>query len=203
MDIHILRLREHSATNYAIGHADGDYDFGVFLDSVHDWADNLRTQGYARIVSVLLAFQWSDPAYGPPWTRSEETQPPLSNASNEVDAMFTAERMSRNPNLHDTLERSQVRRAGPIGLMESRVLGSELRANAQAQLLGTSLPILQWLDPVEREILVLMKEPMEMSELIAFARGLNLDKETVYAVVGSLIRRGLVLLIDDFTVPVS
>jgi hypothetical protein len=57
MDIHILRLRVHSATSYAIGHAEGDYDYGAFLDSVHDWAGNLRTQGYSRIVSVLLAFQ--------------------------------------------------------------------------------------------------------------------------------------------------
>jgi hypothetical protein len=196
MDIHILRLREHSATNYAIGHAEGDYDFGAFLDSVHDWAGNLRTQGYSRIVSVLLAFQWSDPALGPPWTRSEETQPPLNNAGTEVEAMFIAERLSRMPNLFETLERSRVRRAGPIGLMEAQVLGSELRANAQAQLLGKSLPIFQWLDPVEREILVQMEEPLKMSELIALASGLSLNKDAVFAAIGSLIRRGLVLLMD-------
>jgi methylase of polypeptide subunit release factors len=67
MDIHILRLSVHSATSYAIGHASGD-TYGAFLDSVHDWTGNLRTQGYSRIISVLLAFQWSDPASGPPWT---------------------------------------------------------------------------------------------------------------------------------------
>ena len=196
MDIHILRLRVHSATSYAIGHAEGDHDYGAFLDSVHDWADNLRKQGYSRIVSVLLAFQWSDPTFGPPWTRSEESQPPLSDAGTEVEAMFIAERMARKPDLHETLERSRVRRAGPIGLMETRVLGSELRANAQAQLLGKKLPILQWLDPVEREVLVLAEGSLEFPELLALARGLNIDNEAVFDAVGSLLRRGLILLID-------
>jgi hypothetical protein len=196
MDIHILRLRVHSATSYAIGHAEGDHDYGAFLDSVHDWSDNLRTQCYSSIASVLLAFQWSDPTFGPPWTRSEDSQPPLSDAGTEVEAMFTAERIARNPNLHEILERSRLRRAGPVGLMESRVLGSELCANTQAQLLGKKLPTVQWLDPVERELLVLIEEPLEFPELLALARGLNLDEEAVFAAVRSLLRRGLVLMMD-------
>jgi hypothetical protein len=197
MDILILRLRQHSATSYAIGHAEGDYDYGAFLDSVHDWAGNLRTQGYSSIVSVLLAFQWSDASFGPPWSRSEDSQPPLSDAGAEVEAMFIAERMARKPDLHETLECSRVRRTGPIGLVETRVLGSELRANAQAQLLGKKLPIFQWLDPVEREVLVLMEEPLEMQDLLALACRLNIADEAVFAAVGSLLRRGLVLLMDD------
>jgi len=196
IDILILRLREHSTENYSIGHAEGDYDFGTFLDSVHDWADNLRTHRYSRIVSVLLVFQWSDPAYGPPWTRSEETQPPLSNTGTEVDVMFAAERMSRMPNLYEILECSRLRRAGPIGLMEARVLGSELRANAQAQLLGKSLPIIRWLDPVEREILVLMEGPLEPPDIISHLRNFGFDKEAIYAAIRLLIRRGLVQLND-------
>ena len=201
IDILILRLRTHSAASYAIGHAEGDYDFGDFLDSVHDWAENLKTHGYTRIVSVLLAFQWSDQACGYPWTRSEETQPPLSDIGNEVEALFIAERLARKPNLREILECCRVRRAGQIGLMEARILGSKLRANTQAQLLGNAMSIIQWLDPVEREILVLMEEPLDMSELIALLRGLNLDKETIFAAVDSLLRRGLVLLVYDSTVP--
>jgi hypothetical protein len=42
MDIHMLRLRVLSAESYAIGHATGDADFGVYLESVRAWADNLR-----------------------------------------------------------------------------------------------------------------------------------------------------------------
>ena len=90
MDIHILRLRVHTAASYAIGHAKGDHDYGAFLDSVRDWANNLSTQGYSRIVSVLLAFKWSDPAFGPQWTRSEESQPPLSDAGTEVETIFNS-----------------------------------------------------------------------------------------------------------------
>lgn len=197
MDIHILRLRVHSAANYAIGHAEGDYDFGVFLDSVHEWAGNLRAQGYTRIVSVLLAFQWSDPSFGEPWTRSDETQPPLVVAGAQVEAILNAERLARSPHLHELLERSRVRRAGPIGLMEARMLGSELHANARAQVLGQPLPLFYWLEPAEQELLVLLEEPLEMPELMERARGRNLDKEAVLAAAASLLRCGLVVVMDS------
>jgi hypothetical protein len=193
MDIHILRLRVTSAANYAIGHAKGD-TYGAFLDSVHDWAGNLRTQGYSHIVSVLLAFQWSDPAFGPPWTRSEEALPPLKEAGAEVEATFFAERMARKPDFRETLERSRVHRAGPIGLNEARMLGSELYTTVQAKLLGKALPIVQWIDPIEREILILLEEPRPFPELLALAHQLNFDEETVFGAVRLLLRRGLVLL---------
>ena len=201
MDIYILRLRENSATSYAIGHADSDDTYEAFLNSVRDWADNLRTQGYTRVVSVLLAFQWSDPALGQPWTRSEKSQPPHRNAGAEVEAAFLAERMVRQLNFHELLERGRVCRAGPIGLMESRMLGGGLRPSAQAELLGKALPIMQWLDPVEREILVLIEKAVAVPELLMLARGFNLDKQTVFTALGSLIRRGLVLLTSADNLP--
>jgi methylase of polypeptide subunit release factors len=193
MDIHMLRLREHSAADYAIGHADGADSYEAFLNSVHDWAENLRTQGYTRIISVLVAFQWSDLSVGLPWTSTESPQSLHARASTEVAAAFAAERMVRKFNFCELLERSQVRRAGPIALLETRVLGRDLRANSRAELLGKALPILQALDPVEREILVLIQQPMAVSELLALARGLNLAKETILSALGSLIRRRLVL----------
>ena len=194
MDIVILRLRTHSAANYAIGHAQGDYDFGGFLDSVRDWAGNLRTHGYSRVVSVLLAFQWSDPACGAPWTRSEEISPPLKNAGNELQAMFAAERTARQANLPEILERSQLRRTGPIGLMEALVLGSDLRSNTQAKLMGKSLSVTQWLAPEEREVLFLLAGPREWSELVELAGKLDLDEQAVFGAVVSLLRRGFIFL---------
>jgi hypothetical protein len=193
MDILILRLRVHSAANYAIGHAQGDYDFGDFLDSVHDWSANLKKQGYSRVVSVLLAFQWSDPASGPPWTRSEETHPPLRDAGAELASMFIAERMARKADLFGLIVRSCLLRAGPIGLMESQVLGSNLCAKAKAQLLGKALPIVHWLDSVERDILLLLAEPLAWPALCALA-GKALDDEAIFLAVGSLLRRGLILM---------
>lgn len=195
MDILILRLRVHSATNFAIGHADIDDDYAAFLNSVHDWASNLKTQGYTQIVSVLLTFQWSDPTLGQPWTRIEEAQSLHSNAGTEIESMFFTERMAHQPNLYETLERSKIRQAGPIGLMEARVLGSELRANAQAQLLGKALPIFRWLNPVEREVLVLMEKPLSLPELLALTRKLNLHDEAVFEAVISLLRIGLIVAI--------
>ena len=194
MDIHILRLREHSVADYSIGHADGADSYQAFLDSVHDWAGNLRTQGYTRIVSVLLAFQWSDPTLGLPWTRIEAPQSLHSAANTEVEAAFAAERMVRKANFHELLGRSRVRWAGPIALLEARVLGREISGNTQAELLGKGLSILQTLNPVERDILLLIEKPLAVSELIALAQGLNLAKETILTTIGSLIRRRLVHL---------
>lgn len=196
MDIHILRLREHTAASYAIGHADGADSYGAFLDSVADWAGNLRTQGYTRIVSVLLAFQWSDSTANSPWTRSEQPLSLHGNAGAEVAAAFAAERLVRQPNFPERLERGSVRRAGLTALLEARVLGRDVRANAQAELLGKALPILQPLDAVEREILALMEAPIKVSELLAKVQGLTSDRQVILAAMASLIRRGLVVLND-------
>jgi len=148
MDILILRLREHSTTNYAIGHAQGDYDFGVFLDSVHDWANNLKLQKYSRIVSVLISFQWSDQALGPPWVKIVETPPPLGDAGSEIQAMFKAERIARNLVLQGVFGHGRFRRAGQIALLEARMIDSNLRTDVRAQLLGKSLSAFHWLDPI-------------------------------------------------------
>lgn len=194
MDILILRLRVHSATNYAIGHADIDDDYGAFLNSVNHWASNLKTQGYTQIVSVLLTFQWSNPTLGSPWTRVEESQPLHSDAGSEIESMFFAEQIVRQPNLYEILERSQIRRSGPIGIMDAQVLGSELHTNTQANLLGKVSSIPKWLDPVEKEILVLIDKPLALSELLALTQELNLPDETVFAAVISLLRNGFIIL---------
>jgi carbamoyltransferase len=66
IDIHVLRLHVHPAADYAIGHASSDGGYGAYLESVGAWACNLRAHGYVRVVSVLTAFQWSDPSFGLP-----------------------------------------------------------------------------------------------------------------------------------------
>jgi hypothetical protein len=195
MDIYVLRLQEHSAEAYAIGHADGSASYVDFLNSVHDWAENLRTQGYTRIVSVLLAFQWSDSTLGAPWDRTEKSQPPTKDAGQEVAAAFEAERLVRHPNFLRRLESGDIRRAGPVALLEAQVLGSEIRANTQAELLGKSMPILYALDAGERVMLTLIEKPMAVTELLALARRGNLDRESALASLVLLIRRGLVRMI--------
>lgn len=194
LDIHILRLRVHSITDYSVAHADGEFDYGVFMDSVHDWADNLRTQGYSRVVSVILTFQWNDPAFGSPWTRNVDTQPPFAEAGTELETMLRTERLARDPGLFKMIENSQLSRAGLISLTEMQALGSDLDKSTHAELLGKSLPVILKLNSVEREILVLLDQPMELPNLIMRAVELNLSAEKVYAAIGSLLWRGLILL---------
>jgi hypothetical protein len=191
MDIHVLRLREYPAAKYAIAHAKGD-DYKAFLESVDAWASNLRDQGYIRVVAVLISFQWSNPALGPPWDRTEESKPPQRTAWKEIEAAFLAERLSRSPDLREILNRSWLRCTGPIALFDARALGSNLPASAKATPLGQALTIECPLDPVEREILLRSERQIAIPELIKMFRAMNCGEESVYAAITSLLRRRLV-----------
>jgi carbamoyltransferase len=199
IDILILCISVHSATSFAIGHADSDDNYDSFLSSVHSWFSNLKAQGYTRIISVLLTFKWSDPTLGSPWTRIEESQPPHSDAGNEIEAMFLAEHIAHQSNLYEMLELNRMYRAGPIGMMESRVLGSELHPNIQVKLLGKAFSSLKMIDLVEREVLVLMEKPMTFSELLKLTKEQDLCEEAVFTAVTSLLRIGYLLLVRSTT----
>jgi hypothetical protein len=190
MDIHVLRLREYSATRYAIAHAKGD-DYEAFLNSVHAWGANLRAQGYMRVVALLVSFQWSNPAYGSPWEPVEESQSPQRAAGAEIEATFLAERMTRKADLREVLERSWLRRAGPVALLDARVLGSDVHANAKAMLLGQALTIEHQLNPIEREVLNRLERHVALSELAMLSRELAVDEGSVMAAIASLLRRRL------------
>jgi methylase of polypeptide subunit release factors len=183
LDIYILRLRTYSAGYYAIGHASADGDYGAYLESVGAWAANLRKQDYKQVVSVLIAFAWSDPAAGAPWDRVDEAQPPKRDAGAEVAELFSRQRRS------GALAGRRVHRSGQIALTESRVLNSPIPVAARATLLGRALTVEHSLNPVEREILLSLDKPTAVSDLPVL---LNLDKTTVLEAINSLQRRGLV-----------
>ncbi len=193
MDIHAIRLHEYSATKYAIGHAKGD-DYSVFLESVRVWGGNLQAQGYTRVTAVLVSFQWSDPACGAPWERIDESPLPQRPAGREIEAIFLAERMTRKFDPRDTLKRNRLRRAGPVALLDGRLLGREIPATAKATLLGQALPMEHQLDSTEREILVRAERSIGMAELLAISRELDVSEENVIVAVTSLLRRRLVRL---------
>jgi hypothetical protein len=206
MDIHILRLREHPAMKYAVGHAKGD-DYQTFLDSTDAWASNLRSQGYARVVTLVISFQWSDLSCGPPWTRIDQSPPPRRPAGAEIDCAFLAERLARRLDCDQFLTRSSLRRTGQIALLEAHVLGTNIRAKTQATLLGQALTIEHQLDPLEREILHRLqgievdskeldqaeqKPGTPVPDLIRFFHDLRVDEPAVISAIGSLLRRQLV-----------
>jgi len=196
MDIHLLRLGEYTAMRYAIGHAQGD-DYPAFLASIDEWARNLRAQNYVRIVSALISFEWSDPAFGPPWDRIDESAPPRRDAGTEIDAAFSAERLARGIDWQHVLKRSWLSRAGPIALLDAQVLGSGLRARAKASLLGQALKIDHQLDPVEREVLAHMNGRVLAPELIKTLSDHDLDEQSVVEATRSLLRLGLVRIDGD------
>jgi methylase of polypeptide subunit release factors len=178
MDVYILRLRTYSAGYYAIGHAASDGDYGAYLESVGEWAANLRKQNYKQVVSVLIAFQWSDA----PWDRMDESQPPKRDAGPEIEEVFSRQRFNI------ALDGRRVHRSGQIALTESRVLDSQIPTAARATLLGRALTVEHSLNPVEREILASLDKPAVLSDLAAL---LNLERTAVVAAVDSLQRHGL------------
>ncbi|MGB6386807.1 MAG: methyltransferase [Terriglobales bacterium] len=193
MDIHILRLGEHNAMQYAIGHAKGN-DYQTFLDSADEWASNLRAQGYIRVVSLIISFQWSDAKCGSSWERVDESPPPNRAAGAEIGAAFLAERLTRRLDWQQILENSRLHRAGSIALLDARVLGSDLSAKVKAILLGKALRIEHEIDPVEREILNRMEGRIFASDLIATFRDLHVDEPIVIAALRSLLRCNLILV---------
>ena len=165
MDVHVLRLGEHTAMKYAVGHAQGD-DYETFLGSIAQWARNLRAQGYVRIVSLVISFRWSrTPPRSHHGTASTTSPPPRQTAGTEIEAAFRAERLTRQLNWPELLQQSSLMRAGSIALLDAQVLGSDLRAKSKATLLGQALKIEHLLDPLEREILTRIRGCTSMAEL--------------------------------------
>jgi hypothetical protein len=185
MDIYVLRVGSHTASQYAIGHAKGG-DFGSFLESTAAWAQNLRAQGFARLVSVLLAFQWSSPGRGDPWERVEESRPPQRAAGGEIEAAFLAERLARDPDLRQRIEGNWLRRADPIALFDATMLGGNVPPKARATRLGQALAIEHELDPAERQLLGCMEGRVAAAQLLR----LGADLEVPDA-IRSLIRKRL------------
>lgn len=191
-DIHILQLRVHTAEEYAIGHASGDGDFGAYLESVRAWAANLRAQGYVRIISVLIALQWSDSTLGPPWNRFDEALPPRNDAGHDVEAAFTCERAVRKLPARSLPGECLVSRTGPIALTESEVLGSKIRAPVRASLLGRALTIEHHLDRLETRVLRLLETECALHRLRELASEFGIEESLAFTALDSLRRRGLV-----------
>ncbi len=191
LDILVLRLRTHSAANYAISHAGGDDSYEEFFASVDEWAANLSSQGYTHISSVLIAFKWSDPSCGEPWGRVEDVAPPSVDMGYAIEEIFAAERLSRSVDLREILESRKICRLRNIGLLEASQLGNTSDTKAQAQLLGVPLSIGRWLDATELNILLALHAPKSISELTAEFGG---NDEQLLDKLRLLIRSGFVTL---------
>lgn len=186
MDIHILRLRIHPAQVYAIGHADGD-DSAAFLASVGLWHANLRAQGYDRVVSVLLAFQWSDD----PWTRVDEALAPVRDAGGEVEALFAAQRLVRDPSFRARLKGGRIALAGPVALLEARALGARIPPTTQARLAAQAMPVEHLLAPLEKELLERMDPEAAVGDLLAAAASAGVPEAAALDALVALVRKGL------------
>jgi hypothetical protein len=191
LDIYVLRLRVYSVASYAIGHAKGD-DHGSFLASVRSWAGNLTAQGYSQVVSVLVAFEWSDRALGAAWSRVDEAKPPHDDAGAEIEAAFLAQRLIRDPDLDRRVRSGWLHRSGPIALQEARVLGSDVGTHIRATRLGRSLPVEHVLTATERDLLDRMHGRVVASDVAKMGQDLRIDDDTVWAAIKSLVGCGLV-----------
>jgi Methyltransferase small domain len=198
MDILILNLHQDSAASYATGHASGDDSFDEYLKSVNNWAGNLRTQGFTKIISAIIVIEWSNLILGQPWTRIEDAGQPHDNCADEIEEILLALRLSRSSDLVSILEHARIKLSGSIGLVEAMVIGSDVHPKAQVQLLEKRLPILRWIDDIERHMLMVLKKPMKLSEILIVTRELAIyDEASVIAALCTLIRYGLITKEDS------
>ena len=187
MAIHVLRLRSHSAQTYALGHADGAGP-AALLESVGRWAGNLRAQGYRRVVSVLLAFQWAEPA----WSRVDQAQPPRRDAGAELEALWQAERLAREPGLAHRLRAGRIARTGPVALLDASAMGAPAAPTAQARLAGQALAVEHPLAPMERDLLGCLEQPAATTDLLGAAARAGMDEAAVLGALIELVRKGLI-----------
>jgi SAM-dependent methyltransferase len=194
IDIHVLRLGEYTASKYAIGHAKGE-DYQTFLDSIDEWSANLRAQGYVRIVCVVLTFEWSDPACGPPWERVDGSPPPRRPAGSEIDAAFSAERRARRFDWQQALQQQiYISRVPNIALIEARALGNNIPPRNKAACLGLALKAEHPIDRTEQKILERMGERISAPDLDRILRDLGVDESSAITAIRSLLRHRLIRL---------
>ena len=191
IDIYALRLSDYSAADYAVAHAKGE-TYDEFLRSVDAWTANLRAHGFIRIAALLVSFQWSDPACGPPWQTIEDSRPPRRAAGTEIEAAFHAERLTRRPELAAALDQCRLALAGPVALLDAQVLAGNVPASARATRLGQALSIEHPLAPIEREVLTSLQAPRSISQLAALPG--NHDRASILAAVTSLLRKRLLAI---------
>jgi hypothetical protein len=193
IDIHVLCLRYHTVHDYAIGHASG-LSYDDFLDSVHLWLANLRTQGYQRIMSMVISFQWSDPVSSKPWERVEHSAPPVQYAGEEIEAAFLSERLSRLTDLNEKLMCSWVRLAGPLALLDAKALGTNIPSAFKVTPLGRALTMEYQLDPIQREILLQTGDRQSVLQLLTILGRLEISEDSVLAAIASLLQNRLLYI---------
>jgi hypothetical protein len=127
----------------------------------------------------------------------DEALPPASDAGAEIEAAFAVERMSRDPNLQERLERGRLKRTGPVILHEWRVTGSNQMKTCKATLAGQSLPVEHFLDPIELDLLDCMDNPVDMHTFLGIAKKNGVDTDVLLGAVRSLLRKRLVILAES------
>lgn len=166
MDILVLRIRNRDVADYAISHADGDGTYGEFFDSVHEWAANLKSHGYASMSSVVITIKWSE---GQPWGRIEDVLGLNTGADKAISAMFEAENTVRRADFVELLRTKKLRHAGKIALLEAAFLDDVSHAHTRldARLIDSAISSSKWLSVPQLEILSKTLRPIGLSDLAA------------------------------------
>ncbi|MBL8025173.1 MAG: methyltransferase [Fibrobacteres bacterium] len=191
INLHVLKFRIFPAAVYAIGHGAGD-NFNELLESVDDWASNLRQQGYSRVVAVLLTFQWSDSVNGSPWNRTDEAYPPRDNCGDIISKIFDIENKISSHRFQAELESKKFSRIAPVILNENRVLGGNLTQVSKGFLSKQPLSVEYSLDPIELDLLAALEQTVDYTTLLSVASNIGLSVSVLKNSLMSLYRKRLI-----------
>ena len=123
MNLHSLKMGEQSIDEYATAQVRpsfGGEDYAHYATSMKAWFDNLKTQRFARIMSLVLTFEWNEEGTNPPWSREDEAKAPRKAIGQELARVLQAKRRSRQPNALRALDRCRVGVPDDLLLVERR-----------------------------------------------------------------------------------
>jgi len=88
-----------------------------------------------------------------------------------------------------------VVRTGPVGIFESRALGTDVPPNIHARLFGQSLSVEHTLTPLELDVLTHLDQPVATETILGVATKVNLAPEVILSALVSLLGKGLARLV--------
>ena len=122
LHLHSLRLAESDPLDYAVSNVKPSFgeDYPRYAQRLAEWVQNLRSQRFQRIVSVVLTLQWNEEAPLPPWTQEDEAKAPLKDVSAELARLLAARRRVRKLPTLQALDRMRVVIPDDLLLIERR-----------------------------------------------------------------------------------
>jgi hypothetical protein len=205
LNLHALKIGEEALEDYAINQVAPQgglhEDYAKYATTLKAWVDNLKAQRFARVLSIVLTFEWNDEGTNPPWTREDEAKPPKKAIGQELARVLQGKRRTRGATALRGLDRCRAGVPDDLMLVERRrptghgFETKDFRVTWKDPVLAPELEI----KPLVRDLLERVDNRSTVPEIIArYARDTKVPVEEVdercRRAFLAMLERGLVTL---------